>query len=292
MSTVAAPRDDAPRAFVIGWPIAHSRSPLIHNYWLKTLGIAGSYERVAVAPEALAEFLAAFPDRGFVGGNVTLPHKEAAFALCTQTTAGAARLEAVNTLWMEAGKLCGDNTDVAGFLSSLDEDAPDWSAHCEKAVVIGAGGAARAIVFALMTRCRPQILLANRTRERGEELIARVRSIAPDQSITLIDFADLPSALADADLLVNTTSLGMANQPRLAIDLARLPPHGVVADIVYVPLETELLAAARARGLKTSGGLGMLLHQAVPGFERWFGQRPAVTPELRALVAHDIAGHG
>ena len=284
--------DQGPRAFVIGWPIAHSRSPLIHNYWLKTLGIAGTYDRVAVRPEALAEFLATFPDQGFVGGNVTLPHKEMAYAVCAQASSDATRLHAVNTLWTEGGKLCGDNTDVAGFLSCLEEDAPDWTNRCEKAVVIGAGGAARAIVYALMTRCRPQITLINRSRSRGEDLIALMRDIDPDQRIELYDFSALTRHLESADLLVNTTSLGMANQPPLAINLAPMPDHAVVADIVYVPLETELLKAARRRGLKTSGGLGMLLHQAVPGFERWFGQRPVVTLELRALVARDISGEG
>ena len=284
--------NQVPRAFVIGWPIAHSRSPLIHNYWLKMLGISGTYERLAVRSEALAEFLATFPDQGFVGGNVTLPHKEMAYALCAQTSASATRLQAVNTLWIENGKLCGDNTDVAGFLGCLDEDVPDWTDHCEKAVVIGSGGAARAIVYALMSRCHPHISLVNRSHRRGEDLIALVRSIDPDQAIELHDFAGLPKILASADLLVNTTSLGMTNQPKLVIDLAPLPPHAVVADIVYVPLETELLMAAQARGLKTSGGLGMLLHQAVPGFARWFGRCPVVTPELRALVARDISGEG
>lgn len=285
-------QDQTPRAFVIGWPIAHSRSPLIHNYWLKTLGLPGSYERIAVRPEALAEFLARFPQQGFVGGNVTLPHKEAAYALCAKTSSGAQSLQAVNTLWIESGKLCGDNSDVAGFLASLDQDAPLWNECCEKAVVIGAGGAARAIVAALVSRCHPRILLVNRTRTRGEDLIERVRDIDAKQRIDLVDFAALPDCLAGADLLVNTTSLGMANQPKLMIDLDPLPDHALVADIVYVPLETELLKAARARGLKTSGGLGMLLHQAVPGFARWFGETPVVTPELRALVARDIAGEG
>lgn len=278
----------APHAFVIGWPIAHSRSPLIHNYWLETLGISGSYERVAIRPEALAEFLATFSDKGFVGGNVTLPHKEMAYALCAQASPDATRLKAVNTLWTESGKLCGDNTDIAGFLSSLDEDVRDWDKSCEKAVVIGAGGAARAVVYALMSRCHPHIALVNRSRARGEDLIALIQNIDPKQSIALHDFADLPECLAGADLLVNTTSLGMTNQPKLVIDLAPLPAHAAVADIVYVPLETELLMAAQARGLRTSGGLGMLLHQAVPGFARWFGQRPTVTPELRALIARDI----
>ncbi len=281
-----------PRAFVIGWPISHSRSPLIHNYWLKTLGLAGVYEKLAVRPEALAEFLANFPGQGFVGGNVTIPHKEAAFALCAETTPGAQALQAVNTLWIERGKLCGDNTDLIGFLSSLDSDAPGWSEACAKAVVLGAGGAARAIIAGLISRGVARIAIINRSKAHGEELVALARRICPEQDVALYDYGALPQQLADADLLVNTTSLGMEKQPPLIIDLSPLLAHALVADIVYVPLETELLKTAKARGLKTSGGLGMLLHQAVPGFERWFGKRPEVTPELYALVARDIAGQG
>jgi shikimate dehydrogenase len=280
----------SPRAFVIGWPIAHSRSPLIHNYWLKTLGLPGSYERVAVRPEALMDFLGSFANEGFVGGNVTIPHKEGAFALCAETTPRATLLRAVNTLWMEGGLLHGDNTDAAGFLSSLDADAPSWAERCEKAVVIGAGGAARSIVSAIMSRSRYRMTLINRSQARGVELIALAHAIDPARAIELADFSVLRDCLAGTDLLVNTTSLGMANQPPLDIDLTPLPDRAVVADIVYVPLETELLAAARARGLRTSGGLGMLLHQAVPGFARWFGKVPEVTPELRDLVVRDIAG--
>ncbi|MGA3301892.1 MAG: shikimate dehydrogenase [Methylovirgula sp.] len=280
----------APRAFVIGWPIAHSRSPLIHNYWLKHLGLAGSYEKIAVAPEGLALFLADFPQLGFVGGNVTLPHKEAAFAQCAKKTPVAEALQAVNTLWMEGGKLCGDNTDVAGFLASLDAHAWGWGEACEKAVVLGAGGASRAIVAALISRGVPEIAIINRNVAHGEELVALALRIDPAQKIALSDYASLPKELATADLLVNTTPLGMQNQPPLEINLAPLPSHAVVADIVYVPLETDLLKAARMRGLKTSGGLGMLLYQAVPGFARWFGVRPEVTPELYELVARDIRG--
>jgi shikimate dehydrogenase len=280
----------APRAFVIGWPIAHSRSPLIHTYWLKQLGLAGAYEKIAVVPEGLALFLADFPQLGFVGGNVTLPHKEAAFAQCAQTTPVAEALQAVNTLWTEGGKLCGDNTDVAGFLACLDANAWGWGEACEKAVVLGAGGAARAIVAALISRGVPEITIVNRSEARGEELVALAKRIDPAQKIALSDYASLHHELAKADLLVNTTSLGMQNQPPLIVDLARLPSHAVVADIVYVPLETDLLKAARARGLKASSGLGMLLYQAVPGFERWFGVRPEVTPELYELVARDIRG--
>ncbi|HKH81906.1 MAG TPA: shikimate dehydrogenase [Methylovirgula sp.] len=272
-----------PRAFIIGWPVAHSRSPLIHRHWLDELGIKGSYEAVALPPDELEGFLSTLGEQGFVGGNVTLPHKEKAFALCAETTPTAARLEAVNTLWMEAGKLHGDNTDVIGFLAALDEDVPGWGKVLEKVVVLGAGGAGRGIVHGLMLRGAERILVINRTRARSEELRLRFGA-----TIALGDLADLPAALAGADLLVNTTSLGMAGQAPLDIDLAPLPDHAVVSDIVYVPLETELLRRARRRGLRTSAGLGMLLHQAVPGFERWFGRRPEVTPELRARVAADI----
>lgn len=279
-----------PRAFVIGWPISHSRSPLIHNYWLRSLGLAGSYEKIAVPPEALGEFLGSLNEQGLAGGNVTLPHKEGAFALCAKTSPSAQALQAVNTVWMEAGELCGDNTDVVGFLASLDADIPGWDKTCEKAVVLGAGGAARAIIAALIGRKLRHITIINRSKDRANELVALAHRIRPDQAIAVADYAALPRELADADLLVNTTSLGMQNQPPLDVDLAPLPDHAAVADIVYVPLETALIASAKARGLKISGGLGMLLHQAVPGFERWFGKRPVVTLALRALVEADIRG--
>jgi shikimate dehydrogenase len=273
------------QAFVIGWPISHSRSPLIHNYWLAKLNLPGRYERFAVAPPDLPTFLANLADLGFVGGNVTLPHKEKAFAACAVTTPVARRLQAVNTLWIEDEKLFGDNTDVAGFLASLDADIPDWDKSVDKAIVLGAGGAARGIVFALNARGIRQIIIVNRTRSRGEELQKQF----PDTRIDLADFAALPELLRDADLLVNTTSLGMIGQPPLDVDVTPLPDHAIVADIVYAPLETALLRQASARGLRTSGGLGMLLHQAVPGFARWFGQTPQVTPDLRARIAADIA---
>ena len=276
----------SPRAFVIGWPISHSRSPLIHHYWLEQLGLPGSYARVPVAPPDLATFLANIAVLGFAGGNVTLPHKEKAFAACAVTTPVAQRLKAVNTLWIEGGQLFGDNTDVAGFLASLDADVPDWDKSVDKAVVLGAGGAARGIVYALHSRGIRHIALVNRTRSRGEDLQRQF----PEVEIDLADFAALPALLKDADLLVNTTSLGMVGQPPLDIDLAPLPAKAIVADIVYAPLETALLRQAAARGLRTSGGLGMLLYQAAPGFARWFGREPQVTPDMRARVAADIAG--
>ncbi len=273
-----------PKACVIGWPVAHSRSPLIHRFWLDRLKIEGSYELAAVAPPDFPAFVHELARQGFAGANVTLPHKQTAFELCDVTTATAARLRAVNTLWIEAGKLCGDNTDVAGFVGSLDQDAPGWDITSGNAVVVGAGGAARAIVYALKLRGMDRILLINRTKERAAELASEF-----GVPIEVVDFPDLPGALAGAKLLVNTTSLGMRGQPPLAIDLTPLPPDAVVSDIVYIPLQTELIRTARARGLRAVFGIGMLLHQAVPGFERWFGIKPCVTPELRNVVEADIA---
>jgi shikimate dehydrogenase len=228
-------------------------------------------------------FAGSLAARGFAGANVTLPHKQAAFELCAGTTETAACLKAVNTLWIETGKLCGDNTDAAGFLAALDQDAPLWDSNPDRAVVIGAGGAARAILHALRSRGFEHIILINRTRERADQLAA---VFGP--GIEAVDFSTLPKILAGARLLVNTSSLGMRGQPPLIIDLAPLPSDAVVTDIVYVPLETALIKAAKARGLRAVSGVGMLLHQAVPGFERWFGVRPSVTAELRSLIEADI----
>jgi shikimate dehydrogenase len=273
---------DARKAFVVGHPVAHSRSPLIHGFWLDRHGLAGSYERVAVAPEDFAAFIRTFAERGFRGGNVTLPHKEAAFRLADIVTARAQPLGAVNTLWIEDGRIHGDNTDAAGFIANLDQTLGPWRA--DTALVLGAGGAARAIVAGLLERGVGQILVANRTLTKAREL-ARV-----DPRLQSLAWAEIAPRLDGADLLVNTTSLGMAGEPSLDLDLSRLPGHAVVADIVYVPLETQLIAAARRRGLQTVDGLGMLLHQAVPGFARWFGVTPEVTAELRAVVEADIEG--
>ena len=276
------------KAFVVGHPITHSRSPLIHGYWLEEHGIAGSYERIAVAPEDFAGFLARFPDQGFAGGNVTIPHKEAAFAGVRRRTPRAERLGAVNTLWVEDGILWGDNTDVTGFMAHLDHTlAPGWERAVEAALVIGAGGAARALVAGLQERGIGSIAVANRTAGKANEV---VRDLAMDASgrLTAVAFEDLGRAAGEAGLIVNTTSLGMAGQPPLDLDLAAARPDTIVADIVYVPLRTALLADAAARGLRAVDGLGMLLHQAAPGFHRWFGIMPEVTPELRARIAADI----
>ena len=272
-----------PRACVIGWPVAHSRSPLIHRFWLESLKVAGSYELAAVAPADFPDFVGNLDLHGFVGANVTLPHKQTAFGLCDVKLPAAERLKAVNTLWIEAGKLCGDNTDCTGFLGALDQDAPEWDRNPGTALVLGAGGAARAIVHALQLRKMTRIFLVNRTRENAEKLATDFGT-----PVEVVDFGDLPDAMAIAQLLVNTTSLGMRGQPPLTLDLTPLPPHAIVSDIVYVPLETSLVKAAKTRGLRAVSGIGMLLHQAVPGFERWFGKKPRVTAELRGLVEADI----
>jgi shikimate dehydrogenase len=270
------------RAFVVGWPIKHSRSPIIHGHWLKTFGLAGTYERLAVEPGAFPAFAASVGQDGIVGANVTLPHKQAAFAACEVTTDVATSLGAVNTLWREDGRLNGDNTDVAGFLANCDEAAPGWDSSRGTALVLGAGGAARAICYGLLQRGF-RVAIANRTLSHAQDLAAHFgeRVVALGREAEARD-------VAGANVIVNTTSLGMVGQPPLFVDLTAARADAVVADLVYVPLETELILAARRRGLRAVGGLGMLLHQAVDGFERWFGVRPKVDDELRALVEADV----
>jgi shikimate dehydrogenase len=275
-------RTDARAACVIGWPAGHSRSPLIHNYWIRQHGIAGEYRKEAVPPDAFAAFLAALRTRGYVGANVTIPHKEAALAL-TVPDERATAVGAANTIWHDGQALRSTNTDVEGFLANLDEAAPGWDRGLETAVVLGAGGAARAAIFGLIDRGVARIHVINRNAERARALRQRF-----GPAVRPAGWDAAPALLADAGLLVNTTSLGMAGQPGLALDLGRLPATAVVADLVYVPLVTPLLGAARARGLRTADGLGMLLHQAVRGFSLWFGITPKVTNELRALVEADL----
>jgi shikimate dehydrogenase len=275
------------KAFIVGHPVKHSRSPLIHNYWLRQHDLNGSYERLDVAPGDFAAFMAGFAGRGFCGGNVTIPHKEAAFRLAGRLTERAERLKAVNTLWLEGGRVFGDNTDVLGFSAALDRSlAPGWSRQVKKALVLGAGGAARAALAALLDHTL-EIMVANRTRGRAEDL----RAFDPAR-ITTLPWSDIDGALRSVQLIVNTTPLGMVGQPPLELDLVCLPDDAIACDLVYVPLETPFLAGARRRGLRTVDGLGMLLHQAVPAFARWFGVTPEVTPELRALVVADIERRG
>jgi shikimate dehydrogenase len=271
----------APAACLIGWPAAHSRSPLIHHYWLRTLGIEGGYIIEAVPPERFAEFVRQLSSHGFVGANVTIPHKERALAL-TVPDARARAVGAANTLWYDSGELRSTNTDIEGFINNLDACAAGWD-RVEDALVLGAGGSSRAVVFGLIERGVKRVHLANRTLERARALADQFGA-----QVHPVSWDAVGDLLPRAGLLVNTTSLGMHGQPALEVDVGLLPSHAVVADLVYVPLQTPLLAAAGARGLKTADGLGMLLHQAVRGFELWFGQRPQVTPELRALVEADL----
>lgn len=280
---MSGPAKSAPRACVVGWPVEHSRSPLIHNYWLRQYGIDGAYERAAVEPGDLESFLRGLAGNGYVGCNVTVPHKEKAFALLDRPDAAASRLKAANTLWLEDGVLAGTNTDGYGFLASLDAQVPDWETRPGAAVILGAGGAARAVAAALAGRRPGPLRIVNRSRERAAALAAELKLEAE-----IVDWNARASALDGAALLVNTTSLGMVSSPPLDIELTELPVSASVCDIVYAPLETALLAAARARGNAVADGLGMLLHQAVPGFARWFGRTPEVTAELRDLIAADI----
>ena len=269
-------------ACVVGWPVKHSRSPLIHGYWIGLHQLDADYRREEIAPEDFADFITHLSARGYVGANITIPHKEAALALSAPDDRARA-VGAANTLWLADGDLHSTNTDVEGFIANLDATLPDWDLTADDAVVLGAGGSARAVIYGLIERGFGKIHVVNRTAERAEALRGRF-----GPAVQPAHWSALPHLLARAGLLVNTTSLGMAGQAALDIDLSPLRRSAVVADLVYAPLETALLKAARARGLSTADGLGMLLHQAVRGFQLWFGVRPEVTPELRALVETDL----
>ena len=273
-----------PKAFVLGWPVAHSRSPLIHGFWLRRYGIDGEYRPEAVRPEDVQAFLQSIQQNRLAGGNVTIPHKEAAFQACRERTATAQDIGAVNTLWLRDGRLCGDNTDAYGFSANLDEYAPAWR-QGRSALVLGAGGAARAVVYAVLAAGFDRVWVLNRTVERAAALVHDLGAQARAGSFDL-----LPDLLPTADLVVNTVpGAGVAaGQGGLAVDWSVARSSAIATDIVYVPLLTPFLAGASRRGLKVVDGIGMLLHQAVPGFERWFGRRPEVDAELRSLVVADL----
>jgi shikimate dehydrogenase len=273
------------RACVIGWPVSHSRSPLIHGYWLARYGIDGSYTRVPVRPDEAARFLGNLRAEGYVGCNVTLPHKETACTVAAEVQPAARAAGAANTLWYDGDRLVADNTDGTGFIQNLHSVVPEFDPHGVIVSMLGAGGAARGITFALLQAGVGQIRVFNRTRARAEALAATFGA-----RVEGLDWRLRNGALRDVSLLINTTSLGMTGGEPLDLDVGALDRRCVVADIVYVPLVTPLLAAAQAHGLVTVDGLGMLLHQAAPGFERWFGVRPQVTEELRAILERDIAG--
>jgi shikimate dehydrogenase len=269
-------------ACIVGWPVGHSRSPLIHNYWLRHYGIAGEYRREAVPPDAFPAFVKNFAARGYAGCNVTLPHKETALKL-SRPDDRAQAVGAANTLWLDGEGVRSTNTDVEGFLDNLDACAPHWNQDLRTAVVLGAGGAARAVIYGLVLRGAGRIMVVNRTAERAEELRRRF-----GERVHVVGWDGRDEPLADAALVVNATTLGMEHHDGFTLDVGRLPGHALVADLVYVPLLTPLLTAARSRGLRTADGLGMLLHQAVRGFTLWFGKKPEVTAELRTLVEADL----
>ncbi len=275
---------DLSRVWVLGWPVTHSRSPLIHNHWIKTLGIKDAiYEKHGVPPEELGATLSSFRGEGVTGANVTVPHKEAVFAALSHHDDAARRLKAVNTIVDCGTHFEGRNTDGYGFMANLKAEAPDADFTSKPAMVLGAGGAARAILVALADAGVPEICLVNRTVEKAAELLTEL-----DVNGAALSWDEAPNALEGVGLLVNTSSLGMTGMDPLELSLEKLDPSALVTDIVYSPLETDLLARARTRGNVTVDGLGMLLHQAVPGFEAWFGVRPEVTPDLRALILEDL----
>lgn len=269
-----------PLAGVIGHPVAHSKSPLLHGHWLKSYGLQGFYVPMDVAPADLETVLRTLPKAGFVGTNVTVPHKEAAMRLADHVSDRASVIGAANTLVFRAdGSIHADNTDGYGFMENLQAGAPDWTPSDGPAVVFGAGGAARAVLHALGEAGVPEILLTNRTRARADHLKEEF-----GQRITVVDWVQAGNVIETAELVVNTTSLGMQGQPELRVPLDGLQPGTLVTDLVYTPLKTRLLEQAEQAGCVTVDGLGMLLHQAVPGFERWFGKRPTVDADARSAV--------
>ncbi|MCT4655617.1 MAG: shikimate dehydrogenase [Cohaesibacter sp.] len=274
-----------PKVFVIGSPISHSKSPLIHNHWIKQKQLLGIYEKIEVLPQNLKSFIRDFAQEGFIGGNVTIPHKEAVLEHVDVIHPTAQRLSAANTLWLEEGKIHADNTDGYGFLANLDQNSPGWDqgSLSKKALILGAGGASRPIIDGLLDRGF-DITITNRTAARTESLVDLFHTLGRGERVQMAQWQDRQVHLGDASLLVNTTSLGMTNQPPLEMDLKDLSASCLVTDIVYNPLKTELLLQAEQRGNPTVDGLGMLLHQAVPGFEKWFGTRPVVDNILREII--------
>jgi shikimate dehydrogenase len=272
------------QACVIGWPIAHSRSPMIHGYWLAKFGIDGAYTKVPVRPDDIASFLTSLSGQGFDGCNVTVPHKEAAFRIAHEREPSAEAVGAANTLWLDGGRLHAANTDTYGYMAALTAAVPDWAGRDAPVAILGAGGAARAIVYGFLEAGVGEIRLFNRSRERAEALAA-----AFGARVRVFDWSEREAKSRSALVLVNTTSLGLKHAGDIGIDFAGFHAATIVSDIVYAPLETAFLQRARLYGLRAVDGLGMLLHQAVPGFEQWFGVRPEVTAELYELVAADIA---
>jgi shikimate dehydrogenase len=279
------PTGAARLAGIMGWPVKHSRSPRLHGFWLQRYGIDGAYVPLAVAPERLGTAIQGLQALGFRGCNLTIPHKEAVLPFLDALSLTARRIGAVNTIVIgEEGRITGDNTDAFGFMANLHAEAPGWRAVDGPAIILGAGGAARAIAVALLDAGVPALRLANRTRQRAERLAETLRAMAGKAGIEVIAWGEREDALDGANLLVNSTSLGMSGAPPLDLRLDALPSAALVNDIVYTPLETDLLAAARSQGNPVVDGLGMLLHQGRPGFAAWFGHDPEVSDALRAAV--------
>ncbi len=268
-----------PLAGVVGRPVGHSRSPKLHRHWLARHGIKGDYVALEMAEEDLGDVLRVLPKAGFRGVNVTVPHKRAALEIADEATERAWRIGAANLLVFEEGRILADNTDGAGFVASLRQGAPGWNPAAGPATVLGAGGAARAVVVAILEEGVPEVILTNRTRETAEALREEFGN-----RLRVVDWREAGNAVEEGALVVNTTSLGMAGKPELRVPLDGLREGQVVTDLVYAPLETRLLREARVAGAVVVDGLGMLLHQAVPAFERWFGVRPVVDEGLRAAV--------
>ena len=274
------------KACVIGWPISHSRSPMIHGYWLNKYNISGSYTKLAVEPEKLPDFISSLRAGNYIGCNITIPHKEAAFQLSDIKHEAAMAVGAANTLWVENGQVHATNTDTYGFMTHLNTSASEWNNEKKPVVVLGAGGAAKAIIYGLLEEGVSEVRIINRTKKRAEKIKENLSG-----NINIYDLQETEKALSGAQLLINTTSLGMIGSDKLEIDLSPMSKDSVVSDIVYAPLKTDLLLQAERKNFKTVDGLGMLLHQAVPGFETWFGTKPEVTQELRDIVISDLGEH-
>ena len=273
-------QEKIPLVAVLGSPVAHSKSPLLHGFWLKQFGIQGHYVPIDVMAADLEQVLQTLPKMGFVGANVTLPHKEKILSITDQISDRAALIGAANTLVFQPdGKLYADNTDGYGFIENIRQHAPDWQAKDGPALVLGAGGAARAIVSALLEAGAPEVRISNRTRARADQIKSDFGG-----RVGVVDWVKAGAEIEYAHTLVNTTSLGMTGKSALTVSLDKLNPETLVTDIVYSPLETELLKAARSKGCRVVDGLGMLIHQAVPGFQRWFGQKPVVDQAIRDIL--------
>ena len=276
------------KAFVIGYPIKHSRSPVIHNYWLQHHNIDASYRVINVAPEQLSGLVADLRSGKYVGGNITIPHKVDVCNYCDVLSPGATMLGAVNTVYMRSGVLHGDNTDGYGFLSNLDQQVQGWDNGVKTVLILGAGGATRAIIVALLERQISQVIILNRTLDTAKYLAQKFANIKPEVKLLAGGLDEFSRYAPQSDLLINTSAVGLNNTKFVNLDISLLPKHAMVTDIVYTPMLTPLLLSARDRGLNICDGLGMLLHQAVPGFEKWFGIVPKVTPKLRQLVIDDL----